>query len=111
MTQSRLPSFRKAILHIVVIQIWVIHIPNLLDVHSRFSGLLVGPSMSIVTLLSTILALLISLVLGASMGKIANLSTFETCHGTSVVIGYCLFGCIYLLPLANIILGITLSLS
>jgi hypothetical protein len=64
-----------------------------------------------VTLLTTIVALLISLVLGASLGKIANLSTIETCHGTYVVIGYCLFGCTDLLRLARIIMGITLSLS
>jgi hypothetical protein len=71
----------------------------------------VGASMRMVTPLSTIVALSISLVLGASMGKIANLSTFETCRGTYVVIGYCLFGCIDLLCLARIIVGITLSLS
>jgi hypothetical protein len=71
----------------------------------------VGALTSIVTLLSEVIALSISMVLGTSMGKIPNLSTFETCCGTFVVIGYYLFGCIYHLRLANIIQGITLSLS
>jgi hypothetical protein len=71
----------------------------------------VGARIGEVTLLTTIVALLISLVLGASMGKIANLSTIETCRGTSIVIGYCIFGYTDLLRLARIIMGITLSLS
>jgi hypothetical protein len=70
-----------------------------------------GAQIGKVTLLPTIVALLISLVLGASMGKIANLSNIETCRGTSIVIGYCLFGCTDLLCPAQIIMGITLSLS
>jgi hypothetical protein len=71
----------------------------------------VGARIGKVTLPTTIVALSISLVLGASMGKIANLSTIETCRGTSIVIEHCLFGCIDLLCLAQIIIAITLSLS
>jgi hypothetical protein len=108
----------KTILNIVTIQIQVISVFNLLDVLLLFLGLLdersttrVGASMRIVTLLSTIVAPPISLVLGASLAKIANLCTFETCRGASIVIGYCLFGCIDLLRLARIIMGITLFVS
>jgi hypothetical protein len=79
-----------------------------------FFGLPVGVLMSIVTPLTTIIALSISSFLGALIGKMTNLSTFETrrghfsWHRTSFVIGCCL---IDLLHLTNIILGIILSLS
>jgi hypothetical protein len=107
--------FEKPILHVTVIQIRVFNLPNVLSPFPWLPGSAftsrVGPLLGIVTLLSAVIAHSISLVFGASMGKIANLSTFETCHGAYVVIRYCLFGCIYLLRMANIILGITLSLS
>jgi hypothetical protein len=61
---------------------------NLLDVLSPFLLLAgwalmsrVGASMSMVTLLSVVIALPISSVLGASIGKMANLSIIETCCG------------------------------
>jgi hypothetical protein len=87
-----------------------------------------------VTLLSTIIALLalwvlgcslvgwgalsflISSILGASIGEMANLSPIETYRGcfswrrTFFVVGCCLY-CTYLLCLANIILDVTLPLS
>jgi hypothetical protein len=62
------------------------------------------------------LNILISSALGTSIGKMANFSTIETCRGcfsrrrTFFVIGCFLFYCISLLHLANIILGLTLSL-
>jgi hypothetical protein len=55
-------------------------------------------------------------LIGASIGKMSNLSIIETCCGCFswrrifFVIGCCPFGCIDLLRWTNIILGVTLSL-
>jgi hypothetical protein len=62
------------------------------------------------------LNILISSALATSIGEMVNLSTIEACRAclswrrTFFVIGCRLFDCVYLLRLANIILGVTLSL-